>query len=129
MTGACIAIIVGTPASGGGGGGSITVSVSPYIVSKTRSGIGTITTPAATATPSGGTGPYTYAWSLMTGDTFTVDSPTASSTTFTAFLGDGLNKNAIYKVIVTDSAAATGTGYVLVGGYSTSTSSGTGNQL
>jgi len=98
------------------------VSFTPNAVAGViRSGVGSATTNSVTAVPSFGTGPYTYAWSHASGDTLTITSPTAASTTFSAFLADGEQRNAIYQCVVTDSLSATGTGYVYVYAYSSST--------
>jgi hypothetical protein len=71
-------------------------------------GTGTITSNSTTVTPSGGTSPYSYAWTKVTGDTLTVTSPTAASTTFsTSGLGEGNFVAATYRCTVTDSTTPT----------------------
>ena len=70
-----------------------------------------ITTSSTTVTPTGGTSPYTYSWSRISGSTLiTADSPTAATTTFT---GTGLASNntytAVFRCTVTDNVAATKT--------------------
>lgn len=69
----------------------------------------TITTDATTANATGGTGPYTYAWSFLSGGTgITINSPTAASTTFSGTnVFDGTTLWATVLVTVTDSLAAT----------------------
>lgn len=47
-----------------------------------RAGPGTCTSDVATATPVGGTAPYAYVWSFVSGDDIIINSPTAQSTTF-----------------------------------------------
>jgi hypothetical protein len=69
---------------------------------------GTITSNSTTVTPNGGTSPYTYSWSKVSGDTLTVTSPTAATTTFsTSGLGEGNFVAATYRCTVTDSTTPT----------------------
>jgi len=57
-----------------------------------------------TATESGGTGPYTFAWSRVSGAVINIDTPAVASTTFTGTPGvDGI-LTGVYKCVVTDSA-------------------------
>lgn len=68
------------------------------IFGPTISGVG----PCA-ATPVGGTAPYIYSWSKVSGGAITVDSPSASSTTFSVTgMAGGENRNALFKCTVTD---------------------------
>jgi len=55
-----------------------------------------ITTPSVTATPTGGSAPYTAAWTQTGGDTFTITNPSALTTSFVG-------------VAVAPSTASTGT--------------------
>jgi hypothetical protein len=88
---------------------SMTASASPTSLYQSTT-FASGTTSSTTVTPSGGTAPYTYAWALLTGDTLTVNSPTAATTTFTATgLTSGQSKSATYRCTVTDSAALTAT--------------------
>lgn len=89
-------------------------SISP--ASATGSGKVNITTNSVTATPSGGTGPYTYAWTYVSGDAVTVLSPTAASTQFRSNISAG----GVYRCTITDSLAATATATVGVSITSTS---------
>jgi hypothetical protein len=66
-----------------------------------------------------GTGPYTYAWTYVSGDAFTVGQPALDTTNFSTTLGDGNQKYAIYRVTATDSLAATKTADVPVTAFST----------
>lgn len=74
----------------------------------------TVTSAAAFATPVGGTGPYTYAWTKVSGDTLTVVSPTSAVTSFRANLGPGIGRIAVYRCTVTDSFGLTAFGDVSV---------------
>lgn len=69
---------------------------------------GTITSNSTTVTPAGGSSPYTYAWTKVTGDTLTVTSPTSATTTFsTSGLAEGNFVAATYRCTVTDSTTPT----------------------
>lgn len=87
---------------------SFSASVSP--TSLTRLGTtNTLTTASATATPSGGTGPFTYAWTATaygTSDgTLTVNSPTAASTTFSSILSvSGQMTDGEAQCVITDTS-------------------------
>ena len=102
--------------------GALTATVSPSSASKFQATAGTLTTGAVTVTPSGGTGPYTYAWAKVTGDTFTVNSPTGATTTFSVTLALDEDAAAQYRCTVTDSLAATFTVDVAVTARVTSVS-------
>lgn len=68
-----------------------------------------------TATPFGGTGPYTYLWEYVSGDaSFTVSSATAATVSWTALVTKNSSKSATWKVTVTDSLAATATANVSI---------------
>lgn len=61
------------------------------------------------ASPSGGTPPYTYAWTNISGSTYTLGTPSGQSTTF-ARAGNppqGSAASGVYRVTVTDAALAT----------------------
>jgi hypothetical protein len=63
-----------------------------------------------TCSATGGSPPYTYAWSYVSGTTATVNSATSATTTFTRtgttdLLGNTLS--GYYKCTVTDSVAVT----------------------
>lgn len=83
---------------------AMTVVAAPDPV--TGSGIAiNITTNAATATPTGGIGPYTYLWTKVSGDAISINSATSATTTFT---GSGMaspeERDAIFICTVTDTA-------------------------
>ena len=82
----------------------ITLNVAPFSVSGTGDSNGTIqiTSGIATATPTGGTAPYTYAWTKVSGDTMTVTNSTSASTAFRASVGPGDSRSATYRCTVTD---------------------------
>lgn len=71
----------------------------------------TAITPPTEVTASGGTGPYTYAWTWFSGGTgITIDFPTFNDTTFTATHNlDGTVLTGTARCTVTDSVAATTT--------------------
>ena len=58
--------------------GSVTDGVAPPTV------MGATSTIATVSIVSGGVGPYTYSWALVSGDSFTINSPNAASTSFGA---------------------------------------------
>lgn len=100
----------------GGGGGSFSVTLAPgsadaYVFDPAPAPLfKTLTTNSVTATPSGGTGPYTYAWSLLSGDSaVSANSPTAATTSFTAVVPKRDFREAFYRLTVTDSLSATAT--------------------
>lgn len=86
---------------------AMTASASPTSLYKTGIGANQ-TTASVTVTPTGGVSPYTYAWSLVSGDTLTVNSPTAATTTFSVTgLNSGDIASALYRCTVTDSTSGT----------------------
>lgn len=88
---------------------AFSASVNPFSVIGTILGTGAVTTDSATVTPSGGTGPYTYAWAYVSGyASFTTNSPTSATTTWTGSITlPGQDRSAVYRCTVTDSLAAT----------------------
>jgi hypothetical protein len=64
-------------------------------------------TDTTTATPTGGTSPYTYAWQYVSGDTATVTSASSAATTFSrsVFMSPGdptVELSGVYRCQVTD---------------------------
>jgi hypothetical protein len=80
----------------------LTLSASPVSPNAFIFGSGTATTDAVTVTPSGGAGPFTYSWSLVSG-TCTIISPTSASTTFSRTLTSGERAEVTVRCTVTDS--------------------------
>ena len=90
--------------------GALSASVSPPSRLKTRLGAGPITSSAFTAIPANGTGPFTYLWSVASGDAVTITDPTSASTTVSASLTVGQELITQLQCVITDSLAATATG-------------------
>lgn len=67
---------------------------------------GTVVTDTVTATPTGGTAPYTYSWVYVSGDPeVTAAAPTSAGTTFTANpVYDGSPFTTVFRCDVTDNA-------------------------
>lgn len=87
---------------------ALSAGMSPGSVSSSTIGASQ-TTGTATVTPTGGTAPYTYAWTWDSGGTgLTITSNTAAATTFGA-TGVAIDetRSGIAKCTVTDAAAAT----------------------
>ena len=89
-------------------GGSTSVSGS-----STRLGAGskTVTTSSASVgTVVGGTSPYSYLWEYVSGDTFTPNTSTSNTTTFSKILtvdvGETVEATGVYRCRVTDSASS-----------------------
>jgi hypothetical protein len=102
--------VTGVPAGAAFLPSTLAASVSPSSVSKTDPAA-SITTPGVSVTATGGTSPYTYAWTRQSGSTsISADSASASVTTFTGTsLVSGSTYNAVFRCTVTDNAAATAT--------------------
>ena len=98
---------VASVAASVGGGGALAASVSPSFASGQGTGGGPFTSGTVTVTASGGTAPYAYAWTKKSGDTLTVNSPTANATTFTGTPGVDDALVAVYTCTVTDDVSAT----------------------
>lgn len=91
-------------------------TVSPTTVSGSQQGatagvVKTVTTVPAAVTATGGTSPYTYAWTLVSGTAATVVSASAASTSFTRNMAvpaaGQTTSSGIYKCTITDAAGAT----------------------
>lgn len=94
----------------GGGGGSFSVTASPGSASGAVTDNNlfvNVVSNGVTVTPTGGTGPYTYLWTKVSGDSaVTVSNSTAASVTFSATVPRDQERNAVYRCTVTDSLAA-----------------------
>lgn len=66
---------------------------------------GSVVTDAVTVTPTGGTAPYTYAWTQVSGDPINIVSPTSATTTFQQNLGPSEIATGVFRITVTDNAA------------------------
>jgi len=89
----------------------MSVVAAPGTISGTTAGTGTAVTNSTTATPTGGTAPYTYAWQIISFDgpvTPTANSPTAATSAFTQTgIGIGESFSATIVCQVTDSTPGT----------------------
>jgi len=100
--------------TGAAGSPSFYVTIDQAFVGGQRFGSGSVTTDTATATPTGGTGPYTYLWSYVSGDAgLSANTGTSAATNWTGSITAlGQDKTAVWRVTVTDSLAATATSTV-----------------
>jgi hypothetical protein len=100
------------------GAGALSVTISPgnaegLVVSDELNVL--VTSNSVTATPTGGTGPYTHAWTKVSG--FSSPQPssfTAATVTFSANIGRDQERDAVWRDTVTDSLSATATADVEV---------------
>ena len=61
------------------------------------------TTGGANVVGHGGTGVYTYSWAFVSGETFTVNSPSSGNTTFSkTAAGNNSQHSGVYRCTVTD---------------------------
>lgn len=96
-------------------GAALSVSIAPEAVFGVSYGTGICITNTATATPAGGTAPYTYAWSVLSHSNATpptINSPTTSGTKFTQ-PGVPTFDDAVFECVVTDDLGATASDTVL----------------
>ena len=82
------------------------LSLSPGDIYTSRAGAGSSISSADTATATGGSTPYTYAWTRVSGSSYTINSPTSAATTFTTTLAPSGYKTGVYRCTVTDSLGA-----------------------
>lgn len=91
----------------------ISVAVSPDVVGADAAGTGSATTVSVTATPTGGTAPYAYAWTLesIAGGSPTVNIPTSATTSFSITgISTGDYCTSIARCTVTDADSFTASG-------------------
>jgi hypothetical protein len=92
----------GTAASG-----PLAITISPSSLYNIFSGTGTVTSDPATGTATGGSGGYSYAWTFLSGNSYTINNPFTATATFSTFLTAGQFKSGNYRCTVTDSSSAT----------------------
>ena len=81
----------------------VSLDISPSPVVNTRVGGAVRQSSVVTATPSGGTPPFSYAWSYVSGDLgYTITSPSSASTTFSIFVINDVTYQAIFECVATD---------------------------
>lgn len=90
-----------------GASGTLTATLDTSYVFGTGVEGSSVTTDTVTVTPSGGTGPYSYLWTKVSGDTFTPTDETAASTAFTSTFSGDTVETGVYAVTVTDSTPGT----------------------
>lgn len=102
---------------------AFSATISPTDVAGVRSvpGGGVIATDAATCSPIGGLGPFTYAWSLYGGDTASAVSPAFATSAFQALAFPAEVLFSQFSCLVTDSLGQTATAYVNASFSNTST--------
>ena len=96
---------------GGGGGLSATASPGSATGAVTNSSLFTVVTSnSVTVTATGGTAPYTYAWTRVSGDSApTPSSYTAAGVYWSASVGRDQERTATWRCTVTDAALDTAT--------------------
>lgn len=96
--------------------GPLSLSVSPEeVTGQEFSGAPAyVTSSNATATPSGGQGPYTYSWAMLTGTGFTINTPTKASTSFSGTVNSPGAKLGTARCTCTDVFGTTATADVSI---------------
>lgn len=100
---------------GGGGGSSVTATISDgspfgsvFSPHSTAPLFRTVSTNSTTVTASGGTGPYTYSWARVSGDSaVNVSNASAATVTFSANVPRDGSRSATWRCTVRDSLLAT----------------------
>lgn len=93
---------------------SLSLEITPTIVGASITGAGVATSNAATATPTGGSAPFTYSWARVGGVSGSPDSPTNATTTFSKTLGNGDETGETFRCTCTDSFGTTATADISV---------------
>lgn len=108
----------GSSSSGGGGGGSLTVELNKYEIEEYDGSPPATVSDSCTATPSGGTAPYTYAWVKVPGSGnstgVSVTNDTTATVGFEFSSGISATRSFVYRVTVTDTDGTTITADVSV---------------
>lgn len=92
----------------------LSAAITPSVVAGSVTGAGTATSNAATATPTGGSAPYSYSWARIGGASGAANSPTSATTTFSKTLGNGDETSELFRCTVTDSFGTTATADIIV---------------
>jgi len=99
----------------GSAGLPLSITISPSALANFRLGDGSLTSDPATGTGADGSGGgYTYAWTYVSGDSYTINSPSSATTTFTTSVVIGSPKSGTYRCTVTDSASSTANATIVV---------------
>lgn len=100
----------------GGGGGGLSATVAPgsavgdLFDAEPAPLFATVTSNNVTVSVTGGTGPYTYSWVRLSGDSaVSATASTSATTAFSATIGKNGEKTATFRCTVTDSLLATDT--------------------
>ena len=72
-----------------------------------------VTSDTAQATPSGGLGPYSYAWAIISGSA-AANSPNMAATSFSQTVTSGVTEDSIARVTCTDSLGSVATADITV---------------
>jgi hypothetical protein len=93
---------------------ALTASASPLASEGDYTGSGAfpplfLTADLVTAIPIGGLSPYTYSWTHVSGDTFTLSSPATAGTYFSHNFTTYGTRSGTYRCTVTDSVGITAT--------------------
>jgi hypothetical protein len=99
--------------------GKSAMSVSAPNVEELRGGFdnfGTVTG-STTATVTGGTSPFTFAWTRLSGDFPNISSLSVQNPTFSATVFDGATNSSTWRVTVTDANSNTATANITVDLY------------
>lgn len=92
---------------GTGSAAPLSIFITPAGSYNSRTGAGTLTSGTSTGSATGGAGGYTYAWTFVSGNPYTINTPSSAATTFTTSLTANILKQGTYRCTVTDSLSAT----------------------